>query len=150
MSTSFIAAEKCQQYAAELENNATEENEAKIVDNYLALVKEGKVLKSYIANVTNKKNNITDFEKYEKEIKKKYKSMTSSQFSNSESQRQMSFPKNLNPMPTKKSMYAEPQKSDAEYSGTPDSYIGAQKQEGIEMQASNPNPVCCHAGCNVF
>lgn len=64
MLTSFIAAEKCQNYASELENNATEENETKIVENYLALVKEGKVLKTYIANVTNRKYNVQDFEKY--------------------------------------------------------------------------------------
>ena len=62
--TRFIAAEKCQQIALELENNANEENENRVVENYLALLKESKALKTYIANVTNRKFNLQDFDKY--------------------------------------------------------------------------------------
>lgn len=79
--------------------------------------------------------------------------MTSSQFSNSESQRpQHPLTKNSNQVPTKKSLYAEPQKSDLENSGIPDSYTGAQKQEECEIETTpNPKqlPQCCNA-CNIF
>jgi len=48
----------------ELENNASEENESRVVENYLNLLRESKSLKTYIANVTNRKYNVQDFEKY--------------------------------------------------------------------------------------
>lgn len=66
MLTSSIAADRCQQYAVDLENGAIEEDEVKIIDSYVLLLKEGRSLKTYIANATNKKFNAQDFEKYGK------------------------------------------------------------------------------------
>jgi len=66
MLTSSIAAERCQQYATDLENGAIEEDEVKVIDSYVLLLKEGRALKTYISNATNKKFNAQDFEKYGK------------------------------------------------------------------------------------
>lgn len=68
MLTSSIAADRCQQSAIDLENGAIEEDEAKVIDSYVLLLKEGRSLKTYIANATNKKFIAQDFEKYGKLI----------------------------------------------------------------------------------
>jgi hypothetical protein len=71
--------------AAELEKAAGNEEESKIIENYLYLMSEAKALKVYIAKLTNKTPNVLDFQTYgifhksydflEQEVRIKYKNI---------------------------------------------------------------------------
>jgi len=149
-----------------VENHASEENENKVIENYMLLLKESKALKTYIANVTKRQLNVTDFEKYgtwtfssllksnmwflEKELKKKYKSMTSSYSSKDSFNKE---PKK-EPVPTKKSLYAELNKEEIGENQTPhqeqeEASIDDQKCDLEPMNPNKPSPVCCNQ-CNIF
>lgn len=63
-SISYLAAEKCEKIAIELEQSAIKEDEHRVIENFLNLMKEAKALKIHIGKITKKTTNIEDFERY--------------------------------------------------------------------------------------
>lgn len=63
---SYLAAERCEKVAIELEQSAIKEDEKRVIDNFLMLMVEAKALKIHIAKITNKAPDVRDFERYGK------------------------------------------------------------------------------------
>jgi len=116
----------------------------------MLLLKESKALKIYIANITKRQLHVGDFEKYEKELKKKYKSMTSSYSSKDSFNKEPA----KQPVPTKKSLYAELNKEEGGENQIPqqDQEEEIEDEQKCDLEPLNPqkpSPVCCNQ-CNIF
>lgn len=63
---SYLAAERCEKIAIELEQSAIKEDEKRVIENFLNLMTEAKALKVHIGKMTNKPADVKDFERYGK------------------------------------------------------------------------------------
>ena len=63
---SYLAAERCEKIAIELEQSAIKEDEKRVIENFLNLMVEAKALKVHIGKMTNKPADVKDFDRYGK------------------------------------------------------------------------------------
>ncbi len=63
---SYLAAERCEKIAIELEQSILKKDEKRVIDNFLSLMVEAKALKAHIAKITSKTPDVSDFERYGK------------------------------------------------------------------------------------
>jgi len=68
-----LAADRCGNVAGKLEDSARQNDEPGVINHYLHLLIEAKALKMHIGKILKKPVDITDFENYEVQVKKKYK-----------------------------------------------------------------------------